>query len=63
MTRKTVYSVSNSQRQQKMYCSIQTEAFPDLTSEAQSYHTKPITMKAVTNNVSNIEGNKDEIRI
>ena len=47
----------------KMYCSIQTEAFPDLTSEAQSYHTKPITMKAVTNNVSNIEGNKDEIRI
>lgn len=47
----------------KMYCSIQTEAFPDLTSEAQSYHTKPITMKAVANNVSNIEGNKDEIRI
>ena len=47
----------------KMYCSIQTEAFPDLTSEAQSYHTKPITMKAVTNNVSNIEGNKDKIRI
>lgn len=47
----------------KMYCSMQTAAFPDLASEAQNYHTKPITMKAVTNNISNIEGNKDGIRI
>ena len=47
----------------KMYCSMQTSAFPDLASEAQNYHTKPITMKAVTNNIGNIEDNKAGIRI
>ena len=47
----------------KMYCSMQTSAFPDLASEAQSYRTKPITMKAVTNNIGNIEDNKAGIRI
>ena len=47
----------------KMYCSMQTAAFPDLASEAQNYHTKPITMKAVTNNIGNIEDNKAGIRI
>lgn len=47
----------------KMYCSMQTLAFPDLASEAQNYRTKPITMKAVTNNIGNIEDNKAGIRI
>ena len=47
----------------KMYCSMQTSAFPDLASEAQNYRTKPITMKAVTNNIGNIEDNKAGIRI
>ena len=42
---------------------MQTSAFPDLASEAQSYRTKPITMKAVTNNIGNIEDNKAGIRI
>mgnify|MGYP000847931522 CR=1 FL=1 len=47
----------------KMYCSMQTSAFPDLASEAQNYRTRPITMKAVTNNIDNIEDNKAGIRI
>jgi leucine rich repeat protein len=47
----------------KMYCSMQTSAFPDLASEAQNYRTKPITIKAVTNNIGNIEDNKAGIRI
>ncbi|WP_232220136.1 T9SS type A sorting domain-containing protein [Prevotella falsenii] len=47
----------------KMYCSMQTEAFPDLASDTQSYRTKPITMKGVTNKVSNIESNERQIEI
>ena len=49
--------------QADIYCSMQTNAFPDLSSNGVDYRTKPITMMKVANGIADINGNEQGIEM
>lgn len=47
----------------EMYCSMQTDAFPDLAIAGMEYRTRPITMKPVNLSINHVNENKSPIKL
>ena len=47
----------------EMYCSMQTDAFPDLSIAGKEYRTRPVTMKAAASSISYVNENKRPIKL